>query len=197
MLGFGDFRVDGGNLAQCGVDVLGFDRGSGGTGGGDPCGLGQEVEDPGVALAGLGQQIDRGWREDVAIQAGAADMPVEVGGDVLAGQRGEHGGGTHAGEEGALDREAQTAEQVFVAEQDESEGAALATPQAQEHADFLERRAGIILGVVESEHESERIDIGEVFFQDHEVGAAFEAGAFAELGEKDFENAGGRRAKTG
>jgi hypothetical protein len=83
-----DFRAGGGDLAQGGVDVIGFDAGRRSAGGGDPCGAGEEVESAGVALAGFGEQIDGGAGEDFAIESGAGEVPVEVGGDFLAGQRG-------------------------------------------------------------------------------------------------------------
>jgi hypothetical protein len=124
-------------------------------------------------------------------------MPVEVGGDVLAGQGVELVGGADAAEEGALDGESQAAEQVVVAEQDEGERAAGSASEAQEHAQFLQGGGGVVLRVVEYEHEGHGLDVGEVFFECEQVGAAFEAGAFAELGEKDFEHAGGRERGLG
>jgi hypothetical protein len=57
--------------------------------------LGQEVEGSRVAFAGFGEEIDGGGREDLAVESGAADVPVDAGGDLLAGQRQELVGGTH------------------------------------------------------------------------------------------------------
>jgi len=70
--------------------VGGTDGGFPESRGGDPGGLGQEVEGSRVAFAGFGEEIDGGGREDLAVESGAADVPVDVGGDLLAGQRLEH-----------------------------------------------------------------------------------------------------------
>ena len=122
--GVGDVGGGGGDLAQGAMDVGGQDLGGGFARGGEPCGLGEEVECSGVSLAGLGEQVDGGGIEDVALQAGATDLPVEVCGDLVAFEGGEHGGGTDAREEGALHRQAQAAKEVFVAGEHEGKGAA-------------------------------------------------------------------------
>ena len=106
-------------------------------------------------------------------------------------------GGADPAEQGALDGEPQTAEQVVVAKQDKGKRAAAPDSESQEHAQFLEGGRGVILGVVEDEHESAGFDVGEVFFEGEQVGAAFEPGTFAELGEQDFEDAGGRECRLG
>src|SRR5690606_8006913 len=105
----GDFYIGGGNLAQGGVDVVGFDGERVLAGGGKPGGLGQEAEGARVAFAGFGQQIDGRGSEDVAVESGAGDVPVEVGGDVFAWQWSQGGGGTDAAEQGPLDAQAQAA----------------------------------------------------------------------------------------
>ena len=110
---------------------------------------------------------------------------------------GEFGGGADAGEEGALDGKPEGAQEVFVAEEDESESAAGATAEAQEHADFFQGWVWIVLGVVEDEDEGGGIEFGQVFFEDEEVGAALEARAFAEFGQEDFEDAGGGKRGLG
>ena len=199
-LGFssaGDFRAGGGDLAQGALDVGGTDGGFSESRGGDPGGLGQKVECSRVAFAGLGEEIDGGGSEDLAVESGAADVPVNVGGDLLAGQGLELVGGAHPREQGSLDGEAQGAEQVVVAQEDEGERAALASAQAKEHADFLKRRSRVVLRVVEDQEQGERVDVGEMFFQGQEVGAAFEVGALPEFGEQDFQNAGGRERGLG
>jgi hypothetical protein len=53
------------------------------------------------------------------------------------------------------------------------------------------------LGVVEDEDEGGGIEIGQVFFEDEQVGAALEAWAFAEFGQEDFEDAGGGKRSLG
>jgi hypothetical protein len=108
-----------------------------------------------------------------------------------------HCGGADAREQGSLDREAQGAQEVFVAEQDQGEGAAGAPSQAQEQADFLQGGSGVVLGVVEQEHEGDRIEIGEVLLEGEQVAAALEAGALAQLGQEHFEHAGGREGGLG
>ena len=45
-------------------------------------------------------------------------------------------------------------------------------------------------GGLGEEVEGNRVELGEVFFEDEQVGAALEARAFAELGQDDFEDAG-------
>jgi len=179
------------------MDMICFDRGFTKSCGGEPCGLGQEIEGSWVALAGFGEQIGGGLGEDVAIQAGAAQMPAQVGSDVLAGQGLELVGGTDAGEQGALDGETQAAQQIVVAQKDEAEGGALARPQPQKHADFLQDESGVVLGVVEDEQQGERVNVGEMFFKDQQIGASLEAGMFSEFGEEDFEHAGGRERGLG
>ena len=47
------------------------------------------------------------------------------------------------------------------------------------------------MGGVEDEDEGDGIEFGQVFFEGEEVGAAFEARAFAEFGQDDFQDAGG------
>jgi len=73
----------------------GSDGGLSESRGGDPGGLGQEVEGSRVAFAGFGEEIDGGGREDLAVESGAADVPVDARGDLLAGQRQELVGGAH------------------------------------------------------------------------------------------------------
>lgn len=99
-------------MAQGAMDVIGMDGGGSAAGGGEPGGLGQKVEGAGVALAGFGKQVDGGGFDNVAFQSRAADLPVEVGGDVLAGQGKERGGGADAREDGSLNRESQTAKEA-------------------------------------------------------------------------------------
>lgn len=53
------------------------------------------------------------------------------------------------------------------------------------------------MGVVEDENKGYWFEFGEVFFQEQEIGGALEAGAFAELGEQDFEDSCGREAGLG
>ena len=195
--GVGDFGAADRDLAQGGVDVGGFDVGCSGTSGCEPGGLGEEVEGSRVSFAGLGEEIDGGGGEDLAVESGEGDVPVEVGSDVLAGQGMELVGGADPAEDGALDGEAQAAEQVVVTEQDEGERAAGAASEAQEHAEFLQGCGGVVLRVVEDEHEGHGLDVGEVFFEREQVGAAFEPGTFAEFGQKDFEHAGGRERGLG
>jgi len=120
--GGGGIRDGGGDLAKGAVDVIRMDGGGTTPGGTEPGGLGQEVEGAWIALTGLGKQIDGCGLKDVAFQSGAADLPVEVWGDVVPGQRGEHGGGADAREEGSLDGEPEAAKEVFVARKDEGEG---------------------------------------------------------------------------
>jgi len=192
-----DFHIGGGDLAQGGVDMVGFDGERVLAGGGEPGGLGQEAKGSRVAFAGFGQQIDSGGSEDVAVESGAGDVPVEVRGDVFAGQRSQGSGGTDATEQGALDAEAQAAQQVVVAQHDEGKGTAVSAAQAEEEAKFFEGRAGVVLGVVKDEHEGDGFEVGEVFFQQEQVGGAFEPGAFAEFGQEDFEDAGGGQRGLG
>jgi len=78
-----DFGVADGNLAQGAVDVAGFDVGGAGTSGGEPGGLGEEVEGSRVAFAGFGEEIDGGRGEDLAVESGAGEVPVEVGSDIV------------------------------------------------------------------------------------------------------------------
>ena len=47
------------------------------------------------------------------------------------------------------------------------------------------------MSVVEDEDEGDGVELGEVFFEDEEVGTALEARAFAEFGQEDFEDTGG------
>jgi len=54
------------------VDVLGLDGERSAVGGVEPCGLGEQVGGSGV--------------EDIALESGTGDVPVEVAGDVLAGE---------------------------------------------------------------------------------------------------------------
>ncbi len=55
-------------------------------------GLGEEVEGSEGGIGGFGEQVDGSWGEDIATDAGLADVPVEVGWDVVAGKSGEcHG----------------------------------------------------------------------------------------------------------
>jgi hypothetical protein len=98
------------------VDVLGPDGERAIVGGGDPGGLGEQAEDAGIAFAGFCEHVGGGRAEDVAVEAGAGDVPVEVAGDVFERQFDESCGGADACEEGALDREAQAAKEVVVAE---------------------------------------------------------------------------------
>ena len=103
-------------MAQRFVDMVGLDGERTAAGGGDPCGLGEQAEDAEIAFAGLGEHVGGGGVEDVAVEAGAGDVPVEVAGDVFERQFDESCGGADACEEGALDREAQAAKEVVVAE---------------------------------------------------------------------------------
>jgi hypothetical protein len=61
------------------VDVIGLDGGGVSASGDEPCGSGEEVECSGDGIGGFGEQIDRSLGEDIAIEAGLADVPVEVG----------------------------------------------------------------------------------------------------------------------
>ena len=131
------------------MDMAGFDGGCARTGGGEPGSLGKEIDGAQVAVTGFGEEIYRGGSEDIAGEAGAVDVPVEVGGNVLAWQGMELVDGADATEDGALNREPQAFEQVIVPEQDEGEGAALTAPKAQEHAEFLQGRCGVVLRIVE------------------------------------------------
>jgi len=184
-------------LAKGSVDVGRFDAGRSRTGGREPGRLGQEIERAQVAVTGFGEEIDRGGSEDIAGEAGATNVPVEIGGNVFARQGMELMDGAYAAEDGALDREPQAFEQVIVSEQDEGEGAALTAPKAQEHAEFLQSRCGVVLCIVEGEHKGDGLNVGEVFFKREEVAAAFEARAFAELGEQDLKHPGGRKRGLG
>ena len=179
------------------MDVLGLDGERVAAGGGDPCGLGEQAEDAGIAFAGFGEQVGGGRVKDFALESGAGDVPVEVGGDVLAGEFDEPCGGADAGEEGALDGEAQAAEEVVVAEKDHGHGTAASASGSQKQADFFECGGGVVLGVVEDEHEGDGFEFGEVFFQKQEVAGALEAGAFTEFGEQDFQDSCGREVGVG
>jgi hypothetical protein len=53
------------------------------------------------------------------------------------------------------------------------------------------------VGVVEDENQRERVDVGEVFFQQDEARTAFEAGPFAEFGEQDFQYPAGGEGGLG
>ncbi len=44
--------------------------------GDEPGGLGEEVEGSGDGIGGFGEQVDRSVGEDIAIEAGLADVPV-------------------------------------------------------------------------------------------------------------------------
>ena len=145
----GNFGGDGGDLSQGEMDVLRKDLLGLLSSGGEPGGLGEQIEGSGIALGGLGQQVDGGGLEDVAIQAGPAEVPAEVAGEQLAWQRGELVGGADAREQGALDREAKAAQEVLVTEEHESKGVAPGCAETEEEADFLQGRGGIVLGVVE------------------------------------------------
>ena len=90
-----------------------------------------------------------------------------------------------------MDGKPEGAQKIFVTEEDESESAAGAAAESEQHADFLEGRAWIVLSVVEDEDEGDGVELGEVFFEDEEVGTALEARAFAEFGQEDFEDTGG------
>ena len=132
--GFGDFRVCGGDLAQRFVDMVGLDGERSAAGGGDPGGLGEEAEDAGIAFAGFGEHVEGGGIEDVALESGARQVPVEVSGDVFAREFRESRRGADAGEEGALDGEAQAAEKVVVAEEDHGHGASPSASGSQKQA---------------------------------------------------------------
>jgi hypothetical protein len=47
--------------------------------------LGEKVESSQVAFTGFGEKINGGWGEDLAVESGACEMPVEVGCDILSG----------------------------------------------------------------------------------------------------------------
>jgi hypothetical protein len=53
--------------------------------------VGEEVEGSGDGLGGFGEEVDGSGGEDVAVEAGLADVPVEVGWDVVARESGEFG----------------------------------------------------------------------------------------------------------
>ena len=151
----------------------------------------------GLPSAGLGEQVDGGGLEDVAIQSGAADLPVEVGGDRGRGEGGSTAVALMREKRARWTERRRLPSRYSSPSEHEGEGAALAAAETQEHADFLQGGSRVVLGVVEDEHEGERVDVGEVFFEHEEVGAALEAGALAELGEQDFEHAGGRERGLG
>jgi len=185
-----DFHFRGGNLSERGLDVGGLNVEDALPGGGEPCVLSEQAEQAGVAFAGLREQVDGGRSEDVALQPGASYVPVEVIGDGFFWQWPEAGGGGDPAQQRSLDAEFEAVEKVVVSEQDQAEGASGPASEAEQQAQFLECGSGVVLRVVEDEHEGERFDPGEVLFECEQVGRAFEAAAFAEFGQQRFENAG-------
>ena len=161
----GDFGGGGWDLREGGVDVLGFDGGGGGTSSDEPCGLGEEVEGSGIAGACFGKKVECGGSDNVTLESGTTDLPLEVGGDGFAGQRLEVEGCADAREQRALDGKAHAFEQVFIAAKNEGEGGALLAAEAKEHADFIEGWGGVVLGIIEHEHEGDGVHVGEMFFQ--------------------------------
>jgi hypothetical protein len=69
--------------------MIWVDRGGVSASGDEPGGLGEEVEGSGDGIEGFGEEVDGSWGEDVAIEAGLTDVPVEVRWVVVAGKSGE------------------------------------------------------------------------------------------------------------
>ena len=78
------------------MDVIGLDGGGVSSSGDEPGGLGEEVECSGDGIGGFGEQVDGSWSEDIAIEAGLGDVPVEVGWDVVTWKSGEFMGSADA-----------------------------------------------------------------------------------------------------
>lgn len=78
------------------VDVIWLDGGGVSASGDEPGGLGEEVEGSGDGIGGFGEQVDRSLCEDIAIEAGLGDVPVEVGWDVVTWKSGEFMGSADA-----------------------------------------------------------------------------------------------------
>ena len=78
------------------VDVIWLDGGGVSARGDEPGGLGEEVEGSGDGIGGFGEEVYGSLGEDIAIEAGLADVPVEVGWDVVAGKSEEFMGSADA-----------------------------------------------------------------------------------------------------
>ena len=65
------------------MDVLGLDGERVAAGGGDPCGLGEQAEDAGIAFAGFGEQVGGGRVEDFALDTFGVGAAVVGDGDFV------------------------------------------------------------------------------------------------------------------
>ena len=78
------------------VDVIWLDGGGVSASSDEPGGLGEEVEGSGDGIGGFSEQVDRSLCEDIAIEAGLGDVPVEVCWDVVTWKSGEFMGSADA-----------------------------------------------------------------------------------------------------
>ena len=78
------------------MDVIWLDGGGVSARGDEPGGLGEEAECSGDGIGGFGEQVDGSWSEDIAIEAGLTDVPVEVVWDVATWKSGEFMGSADA-----------------------------------------------------------------------------------------------------
>lgn len=78
------------------MDVIWLDGEGVSASGDEPGGLGEEVEGSGDGIGGFGEQVDRSLCEDIAIEAGLGDVPVEVSWDVVTWKSGEFMGSADA-----------------------------------------------------------------------------------------------------
>jgi len=116
----------------------------------DPGGAAEQTQTTGQATAGTGQQVKGGWFDGWTSKAHGSQTLL----DVLSDHRGRPGTQAHvtgdAGEERAVLAQAQSAQEVFVADEHQAKSRWISQVEAQEQTHFFQAAVTKALGFIQN-----------------------------------------------
>jgi len=152
------------------------------VGGGDDAGvlgggllegaLGQMIEEPGQALAGLEEQGQGGGLEGVGVDADLLQAGLDIAAQLLRGPGLEAEAEAQASQERRVDAHLESGQELFVADQHQAERGLSVVPVARQQTHFLQRRGTQVLGFVQDDHRPEPVPLLPALADEQHVVAA-------------------------